>query len=270
MMHDPHVERLHFRIEHNERTVYEKPEPIHVQNEIGTFETVNGDLVVSPGQHYASVPDARTVVEPFLRAWECHADLDDGIGVIRFKYFRADVLDRDPKPGSVAVALGTTEVIGTADRVIAQMARTVYPAPPVNFAVSPDLETCLLRWKRYREGREPLQSMAYFVYTYVTAFLGGGDVKAVSEHLSVSRPVLDKIRILASTKGDASTARKVNAKAPFVELTSAEEGWLDQAVGQVIRRIGEVASGAKVPLITMADLPSPGAARQTFDSHGRE
>ena len=48
-----------------------------------------------------------------------------------------------------------------------------YPPPPTaGFEVSPDVDTMWRRYLGYRDGREPLLAMAYFVFTMVTAAHG--------------------------------------------------------------------------------------------------
>jgi hypothetical protein len=67
-------------------------------NHVGRFDVREGKLIVEPADHFARKADARGVIEPFLRAWEIQADIDFNIGTIRFKFMRADVVDRDPPP----------------------------------------------------------------------------------------------------------------------------------------------------------------------------
>ena len=104
---DPRVERLHFRIACEEGTVYDNPAPLRFRHQFGTSETDGGALVVSPVDDFSNEADARAIIEPFLRAWEIATDIDEGVGVIRVRYVRADIVDRNPEPGSRASAVTT-------------------------------------------------------------------------------------------------------------------------------------------------------------------
>ena len=70
---------------------------------------------------------------------------------------------------------------------------------------------------------------------------------------SISRNVLDNLRILSSTKGGPLARKAGGADAP---LNSAEEKWLEDTVKTIIRRAAEYAAGqSELQKITMADLP---------------
>ena len=43
------------------------------------------------------------------------------------------------------------------------MTRNQYPEPPLGFRATPEIEEGYRRWRRFREGEESLQTMAYFV-----------------------------------------------------------------------------------------------------------
>ena len=56
----------------------------------GAFEArLEGDLLtVRMTQRFASLDEARAIVDPFVRAWELTTDLRPSGGRVRFKYLR--------------------------------------------------------------------------------------------------------------------------------------------------------------------------------------
>jgi hypothetical protein len=214
-MRDPHVDRLLFEIGSEEGISYDRPVPLNFTNHLGRFDCRDGKLVVEPASHFADEDDARAVIEPFLRSWEIEADLNLNIGTIRFRFLRAEVVDRDPPPpgASQVIQVKTAGVVLSAGEVTLRVTKRAYPMPPESFRATSDVERAHSRWRAFRAGREPLQSMAYFVLTLAEAAAGGR--KNAAEHLRIDPDVLGSIGRLSSTRGDASTARKSSAVVHF-------------------------------------------------------
>src|SRR5229473_199914 len=95
---DPHVQAMHYEVSSGEGISYRNPESVVFSNHLGTFDLSDGKLRIVPTEHFAAEDDAHRAVEPFLRTWEIEADLTSNIGMIRFKFDRADVIDRHPPP----------------------------------------------------------------------------------------------------------------------------------------------------------------------------
>lgn len=254
-MRDPHIEKLYFEVGSGKGISYKDPEPIAFSNQLGAFELRDGNLRIAPTEHFANEDDARQAIEPFLRAWEIEADLNSNVGMIRFKFERAELVDRDPPP------LGTSRVIQAkagesvilGESVSLHLTCSKYPQPPMAFRTTPEVEIGYRRWIGHRGGKEPLQSMAYFVLTLLQCTAGNRDQAA--RIFEIEPAVLNTIGKLSSTKGDSSTARKVEAGNALQELSGSEKQWLEQAIRRVIHRLGEHASGAPLTRIRMSDLP---------------
>jgi hypothetical protein len=257
-MRDPHVERLHYDIDSEEGTSYRDPEPLAFTNPLGRFEARDGKLIIEPTDHFPDEDAARDVIERFLKAWEIDADLESNIGTIRFKFLRTDVIDRDPPPPGTAQVITLPALAGSVNIsggvASLHVIRRKYPAPPVAFQTTIDVERAYRRWLDFRSGRETLQSTAYFILTMVEAAVG--DRKQAAKALNIELDVLRKIGELSSTRGDAATARKAPSSGVYRELTGPESGWLEQATRRVIKRLGEHASGSVLSRIGMADLPN--------------
>lgn len=246
-MSDLHVERLHYRVSSDASIAYKDPEPITIKNYLGEFRLSNGTLVVTPSEHFSGEPEAKKAVEPFLRAWEMEADLLSQIRSIRFGFERSEIIDRNPpRPGERAMlSVESCSHVHLAENVSLVLTRKKYPAPPVRFTTTRDVEMAYRRWLGFKDGKESLPSMAYFVLTILEQAAGGR--KEAAATYAVEKAILDQVGNLSSTKGDPETARK--AAAASVALTEPERLWLEDATRKLIFRLGEHASGK--PLITL-------------------
>jgi hypothetical protein len=235
---------------------YINPKPLSFTNDLGCFALADGQLSIEPTEHFSTEAEARQAVASFLRAWEISADLESNPGTLRFTFSSAEVIDRaPPTPGMTMSLTGlAVEMVGITDSVHLHLSRGVYPEPPEHFQATPDVELAFRRWLGYREGREPLQSMAYFVLTVLER--KAGDRKAAANVFAVDPRVLRRVGQFSSERGDPETARKAARGSSFVPLTGPEEHWLEQAVRRLVQRLGEHAAGGVLPQLTMTDLPT--------------
>lgn len=255
-MRDPHIQAMHYEVSSGKGISYRNPEPISFLNHLGTFDLNDGRLRISPAEHFPDEDDARQAVEPFLRAWEIEADLTSNIGMIRFKFDQTEVTDRNPPPAGspkvIKAKVGSMVLVG--GNVSFHLTRSKYPQPPKTFRATPEVQHIYRRWLGFRQGKEPLQSMAYFVLTLLESVASGRQTAARLFQIDVK--VLKTIGRLSSTRGDQSTARKAIAGNQYQELTGLEKQWLEEATRRVIYRLGEHASGAPLTPISLSDLPS--------------
>lgn len=254
-MPDLHVVSLRYSLRPSEHASFINPPPVEFETDDARFRLAEGTLTCEMKTHFADPAEARRAVEPAIRAWEIDADLRLCQGVMKFGFDGADVIDRTPPPPGVVhgaayiVGSGLVTATGTASVHIGYVA---YPAPsPPTFRLNPDAESILARYQGYRDGREPLPSMAFFCLTLVH-LKGGKSQRAASAAYRIDLPVLRKMGELASTRGDALNARKADAAQP---LTATEYAWLEAAVKMLIWRLGDTRPAPALPLITMSDLP---------------
>lgn len=255
-MYDHHVQRLYYDASSGEGISYRDPPPLTFSNQLGNFDLRGGKLTITPTEHFAEEDQARQAIEPFLRAWEIEKDLTSNIGTIRFKFAQAEVIDRNPPPPGtprIIRAKGSSLCVVSAKATL-HVTCSEYPEPPPTFRTTPEVEMCYRRWMGYRNGKEPLPAMAYFVLTVFEQIAGGRD--AAARVFQIDLAILQKMGDLTSTKGDEATARKVTAGKPLQGLTAVEQHWLETAVRRVIHRLGEHASGAPLTRIRLADLPA--------------
>jgi hypothetical protein len=254
---DPHIQAMHFAVGSGEGISYRDPEPVSFVNHLGAFDLADGKLTIAPVEHFSDEGEARRAIEPFLRAWEINADLSSNLGRIRFTFERVELIDRDPPPpGSPQViqvkGIASLSLVGQS--VSLHLTCRKYPQPPHAFRATPEAQHAYRRWLGYRSGKEPLQSMAYFVLTLLEST--AGDRRGAAYSFNIELEILRTIGRLSSTKGDPDTARKASSGIQFQELMGAERQWLEKAIALVIRRLGEHASGVSLLPIRMADLPS--------------
>ena len=119
------------------------------------------------------------------------------------------------------------------------------------FAATPDMETLWFRYSMYRQGREPLQSMAYFCFTVLPAMAGGLD--AAAKLFTIHRTVLRKLSELSTPTGDAATARKKTQQ--LRPPTPTEKAWLEAVIPAIIRAMGTAVAIGSAPALDMSQLP---------------
>ena len=253
-MRDPHVQEMYYEVNSGEGISYDDPEPVSFTNHLGKFDLREGILQIFPVEHFPEEEMARRAMEPFLQSWEIEADITSNIGTIRFKFEKVKLIDRDPPPPGSSQVIQPKTVYN--DSVVydvsLHLTKKKYPDPPTAFRATPEVQHGYRRWLRYRQGKESLQSMAYFVLTMLESVAGGRQM--ASNSYQIERKILDTIGKLSSIKGNESTARKAGSL-KFQELTGNEKRWLEEAIQRVIQRLGETASGAQLKQITLTDFP---------------
>lgn len=251
IMRDPHVEWLEYEMKTN--CLFDNPLPVEWETPVFQANLENGILRAEMRKHFATLEDARGEAELFLQTWEIDMALHYGQREITFVFKQANVIDRTPPPPGSTVITGTAASLAFAtSSVTLRVTRKRYPAVPSNFIATPDVVTLWNRFEGFKQGREPLAAMAYFCFTLVMYFYGE-TVDAASNVLAVDKNVLKTISRLSSTRGDLSTARKMEAG--LKPLAATEAQWLEAAIRALIRRLGEIASGNTPSKFTMTHLP---------------
>jgi hypothetical protein len=252
-MSDPHVVALRYRLETDPSLTFANPPPCELETNEFTLRLADSVLTCMMKAHYASVDDARAVVEPVLRAWELKVALQRGKREMQFVFQAPEVIDRDPPPPDPLREVRAMATIHF--EAVRRPPQDHYPEPPVRFSVSPDVETLWHRYEGYMQRREPLLSMVYACLTWLYAQLGGRE--NVAKTYAIDLAVLRQLDDFAANLGGARTARKFHAGSARREPTAQESNWIDAAIRMIIRRVGEHAYDptAPWPKIRMSDLP---------------
>ena len=256
-MNDPHVVALHYTVEHASWIDYSRAEPLVVHYDPFDVRVEDGHVSFSMKHHFATERDARDAVDEYIRAWELEAALARQPDTFKLRFDRSDIEDRDPKPGVKYVRGSPVRFAFAVGEAQCTVSPATYPKPPSErLEISPDVERMYNRYVGYRENREPLTTVAYFCLTVLQASTGESRDQrlAAANKYCISKPVLDQVGNLSSTRGGAG-ARK--GEGVHRDLTPQERQFLEEAVKTIIRRAAEVASDsdARLAQITVGDLP---------------
>ncbi|MGD9711832.1 MAG: hypothetical protein AB7V46_07185 [Thermomicrobiales bacterium] len=220
-----------------------------------------GNARMAPTSHYATEAEARNALEPLLRAWEINAAIQFGDGRIRFtfRFKNSTIQDRAFGDGKNLTATLSAQSQLTANAVISEKHERL-PTPPSNFALSDEVERIWFRWTAYREGREPIASVAYYCITVLENWIileqaqlgnsiGKREVRRhAGSRLGFENAVLNDFAELCSEVGDYSQRRKEHAhddtlKRPFTET---EIQWMERILLKVTERIGQYSANSGV------------------------
>ena len=263
-MRDPHVESLRYRLKTSATTIYKNAPAVKFTRNEFECHLNDGVLTCRMREHFPTVKEAQRVVEDFLHSWEIKTALELRRGAMQFQFEDAHVIDRNPPPpgSSEFVHVSASSGVKFTGEAISELCitRRKYPDPPIDFTVTPDVETLWQRYNNYLDGKEPLPSMANFCLTLVEskAYRKGkkGKRKFAADLFKIDEPILRMLGNLTANRGDSMTARKVvPEKGDLIPLSGKEIEWIKAAVKILIRRTGELANIQSPQRITMKDLP---------------
>jgi len=257
-MNDPHVEELCYRfISENSSDRFEEAAPLITT--LGTFEIELKDsvLTVRPQEHYAEVDKAKEDFEPHLKSWESSAFLDSSRFRIRFAFMDARLADRDPAPDETTLSVKVAEMVMIAERVALVRDMKTYPCPASSFRADPPTEELIYRLKKYRDGRESLPVVAYYVLEKLEVAFVGKNQKNVRQELGrqlrVDNDILKRLGELSNIP-DPRIGR--HAAQGDAQITPEELHWMEAVTFRLARRVGEIhAAIPHLPQITMGDFP---------------
>lgn len=261
-MRDPHVQALNYRLVSVEGVEFQEPPPVERETEQFRLRLENGKARFEMKEHYAAEGGARACVDAFLQAWEISAALSQsGRNQIHFDFTGSEIIDRDPPPPGGPQTLFAEGILSMSGSLTAKVMTVSprYPEPPQAFVASVDVETMWYRYVAYKQGREPLGSMAYACYTLLLASIGGRRrerPEKMVERYGLADDVRRRFLYFVTTVGDRTTLRKFTTKEPRPR-TAAEVSWVETVILLLIRRAGEWAANpnAHFQKVTMADLP---------------
>lgn len=201
---------------HDDTVDYAKAVPLDYETDVFSVHLEKGEAVFAFKQHYADVPSAKAGIGPFIMAWEALVYLNGGADEFQLQYQNAEIIDRNPQPepaGSKIHNVSAKFTMNLECRAKLHVGRGSYPEPPSAFVVSADVEVMLLRYKLYRERRDRISSMGFFVYTVLRESAGGN--KEAAHRYGISQTVLRKLSELTTTKGGKEDGRKAPYGEPY-------------------------------------------------------
>lgn len=143
-------------------------------------------LTAEPDDEYADVDAARSVLEPALRAWEARSELVDRVP-ISFDYSSSKMEYTQPEDGTVTGAV-VAMLGGASLTAVGTVEHGMFPTPDARLTREGTLAVQLrARWRQMEQGKEPLTSAAYFIFTRVLCAPFAGSVKQAAGALTSRR-----------------------------------------------------------------------------------
>ena len=250
-MNDPHVVALHYRIRHHGSVDYSGAEKLTRDTPDFVLEIKDQKARFELRQHYATREEARGVVEPFIQDWKFDASLSRDPGCFELEFEEVEIIDRQPTSGVVYGMAQPAKFKISIPPAKGKAYAREYPPPPSGIDSSHvDVAVLFHRYERYKAGKEPLASFAYYCCTAIEQRGGGQD--AAAKRYKVSKKLLRRIRTLSSTKGGTEARKAGGTGSP---LTPDERRFLEQAVSRLIRRVAEYHGNPNcLPEITACDI----------------
>ncbi len=248
-MNDPHVEALIYVVEHDKSSDYSLAKTIEIEHTTFHLKLEDSEARFELKEHYPTWQQAQQAIQPFMQQWELRASLKSGPGTFTLKFNRPEMIDRKPTPGVISVSALPISFNFTISSPTVTVSRP-YSHPPCECRMNidnPDVQTMLHRYMGYRQGREPLPSMAYFCYE-VFAKRFGKDAKHPAKKHKISHKLVKRVSNLASNKGGDQARHESAICHP---LTQPEVQFLEKAVAAMIIRAAMVAADPNQPMDTI-------------------
>jgi len=256
-MQSPYVKSLEYEFRTSQYISYKNPNTIEFETDDFKGTLKNNAFKIEFKKRYDSIDNARIVAERFLKAWEIKTTLEKGKN--EFSYdFRCGKIVEQPSGQDVATQLKGTIVAKATVNGVLTVERSIYPAPPTNFKITPDVISLYNRWIDYIEGREKILSMAYFCLTVIvnSAGVSKNRRKIAALKYKIDINVLNTLGKLSSEYGDLATARKISKKGTLKPLSTQEINWIETCIKMLIKRLAQLNSISTLQKITMENLPT--------------
>lgn len=247
-MNDPHVVKLFYNVvplkTPTTEVDYSKAKRLEYDNHADFTVQVEARVATfTMKTHFASVSDAKNVVQRFIDTWELDIGLKYQPGYVTFRYRTAEVIDRDPPEHRTYeyTMKGGVQLGGSAD---VKYYPGEFPSPPETIVSTPETERMFFRYGLFFAGKEPLLSMAYYCLTELEEKIeprkprktGSSKRNRIGQELGIDPEVLNRVGELSSEYEDDEVGRKAGTKK---KLSESERRWLKKAVMLLIRRLAE-------------------------------
>lgn len=181
----------------------------------------------------ASAEEARSIVEPYLRAWEMIAGAERGYPVFTFRFSGAHI----PLPDGL---LGVTASIDIHTDASLAFALDKLPPLPMRVPSTPWAWAVWDRFSRYREGAEALVPTAYFCLTLL--FAASADqrapkenkVKAAARFFGLPEQVLKTMGELTA-RPDLKHGRKITGT--LLSLSDQDLQFVERELVRIVRAV---------------------------------
>lgn len=238
-MVDPHVVALTYRIEHSSSVDYRNPPPLAREERQFRLEVKEGLVRFEFKEHFPTERQARDAVAEYIESWQMSADLEGGPGSFRLAFQNAKVVDRQPPPGDVSLSLTVRSGKPSASLRMRAVSRR-YPEPPADRDFQhPDVKAMYVRYIGYRQGEEPLASMAYFCLTVLEHSVQPPRRREkAARRWQIDESLLDRVAELSSTRGGTAARKAEGIGKPH---TPEESRFLHEAIRSIIGHAASMA-----------------------------
>ncbi|MCY4579482.1 MAG: hypothetical protein OXD31_10605 [Chloroflexi bacterium] len=245
-MNDPHVEALIYEVVHDESSDYSRANCVETEYAAFRLRLEEKEAYFELKEHFPTLKQAQEVIQPFISQWELTASLELGPNTFALRFMRPVIVDRRPEQGVITASASPIRL----NIALSSPSVTVfrqYPNPPPERLMqldNPDVQSMLNRFIGYRQGREPLPSMAYFCFEVFTRRLATNAKHAADKH-RMSHKLVKRVSNLASNKGGDLARHHSGICQP---LTQQETRFIEKAVVTMIVRAAIVAAEPDQPL----------------------
>ena len=250
-MNYSNVKTLYYKVRTADGVDYDNVSPVVEETEYFEIHIDKGTVVFHLKRMVNTIEEAKALAEEYLKNWEVLIGIEHHPDELSFTFERADIdtasdIQHTLRSGASYILVNT----------LLRCRREKFPSRPTKFRLSPDVETMYVRYKAYKQGREPLTSMAYMCLKVLEVSASNKRSEA-AEKFNISDNLLQKLGKLAN-RGGPTEVRKAPKNGKYIPLKSTEKIWMESVVKAIIRRAGEWAyePTAKLPQLAMADFPS--------------
>ena len=247
-MKQSQVKTLYYKVSMAEGMDYDNAPPVVEETEDFEIHIDKENIVFHMKRMFSNVVEARSLAEEYLKTWCVLIGIENYPDELRFTFERADIQE-----GDIQLAQRTDAAYLLGNVSLRYPPRKKFPSRPTNFRLSPDVETMYVRFKAYKQGREPLTGMAYMCLKVLE--VSAGNRRKAAERYNISDNLLQKLGDLAN-KGNPSEVRKAPDNGQYTPLKQTEKIWMEKVVKALIQRMGEwaYAPSSKLPKLTRADF----------------
>jgi hypothetical protein len=247
------VKKLYYKVLIADEIAYDDVPPIVEETEDFEIHIDKENIVFHMKRKFSKVEEARLLAEEYLKTWQVLIGIEYYPDELRFSFEKADIQEDDIQ---LAQRRSAAYILG--DVSVRYPPRKKFPSRPTKFRLSPDVETMYVRYRAYKQGREPLTGMAYMCFTVLKASADNSLRKAAKKY-NISDDLLENLKKLAN-KGGPTEVRKISKNGKYTPLKPTEKIWMEKVVKALIQRVGEWSydPSARLPKLTKADFQEKG------------
>jgi len=194
---------------------------------------------------------ARIIIEKMLKSWEIESGLKYGKKIMEFLHESTEMTEYNEPEDSMRSDINIKTKLTVCAEVSKRISR--FPEKNNSFDSNPDMEIMWKRFEIYKDGREPLLSMAYFCLSYLEGICGSRGT--IVKTYKIERKILDKLGDVSSECGSKLQARKGKDN-NFINLDSDTISWVEKCILEIIKHLGKIQAigNGKVEILKLTSI----------------